>query len=108
MTTSYDASVIGGLRTRASRLIIEFPPNDVPTVHIEQFSAVTMNDGSTQHIQALTTITAALDLVDNGNTPIQMVDFNTGAALSGQTTTLNSVVQQMLAVIRSLQLINNP
>ena len=112
MTTSYDASVVGGLRCRASRIIVEFPANDVPVVHVEQYSAVTMNDNSTQQIAPMQSLEESLDLVDNGNTPIPLVDFTTGAPVLvdgvAQTTTLNTVLVQMLAVIRSIQLANNP
>jgi len=107
MTTQYDASVVGGLRVRASRLIIETAPDVPPVVHIEQTTAVTMNDHSSQQLQPFPTISQTLDLATNGDTPIPLVDFVTGAPLGG-TTTLNSVMLQLLAVVRQLQLANNP
>ena len=112
MTTSYDSTVIGGLRVDVSRILIDYSPTGNPVVNIVQTGAVTMNDGTIQWVALPANVPASfsfpLDLQDNASIPIQEVDFNTGAVLTGQTTTLENVLLGMLAVIRAQQTLVNP
>jgi hypothetical protein len=108
MTTSYDTTVVGVARCLITDININYPATGVPSVVINQTQAVTMADGSTQLLQPLGSISATLDPIANGNTPVQMVDFHTGLAIPGQFTTLNEVMIKVLAIARSIQVVTNP
>jgi len=112
MTTNYDATVVGGLRVVASRVLIDYPSTGIPVVTIVQTGAVTMSDGTCQYLalppNTPSSFSFSLDMVNNASTPIQEVDFATGAQLSGQFTTLETVLLGMLAIIRQEQATVNP
>ena len=108
MTTyNYDASQVGVPRPLATGIQIVYTAGGAPVVTSDQALVTTMADGSTMQIGNMGAITQQLDLVNHGNDPIQVVDFITGAPITGQTTSLNSIVLQLLAAIRQIQLANN-
>ena len=111
--TNYDATVIGSLRCRVPRITVEFPANGLPELSISQSTAVTLLGGETQEIITMPTLSSTIDLINNANTPIPLVDYDTGKPLLDangvqETTTLNAVMIQMLAIIRQVQNQNNP
>lgn len=106
--TQYDATVVGGLRCQITDINISYPPSGTPGICISQQYAVTMNDGTTQLLTPMNQVTMTLNPAVDGNTPVQMVDFNTGVALTGQFTTLNEVMLKVLAIARMYQAQENP
>lgn len=106
--TNYDASKVGVPYTRASRILISYPDNNaLPTAVIEQALVVLLADGSVRKIQDQPSLTITLDLKNQGTTPIPLVNPADGASL-GANTDLNTVMVQILAVLRANQILLNP
>jgi len=99
---NYDTTQIGAPYVRVNRLTIVWPAVGQPTAEMEQSLAVKLATGEIRTIDPLPTIGATLDFAVDGNTPIPLVDFETGAEL-GIETTLNQVMLGVLAVIRAKQ-----
>lgn len=109
MTSNYDASQVGVPYVRVNQLIINWPDalGGLPSVNIQQCNAVLLADGTVRDLNGLSPIMSQLDFVNNGNTAVSVVDPSTGVA-TGSNTTLNITFAQVLAIIRQLQLANNP
>ena len=107
-TTNYDASQVGVPYVRASRVLIDYPDkNATPRAVIEQVLVVKLADGTIRELEDLNSISITMDLVAHGSDPIPLVSPVNGATL-GANTTLNTVMVQILAVIRASQLVQNP
>ena len=104
---NYNTTTVGEPYIRVHRLTINWPDSvqhQLPTATLEQSLAVKLASGEIRTLEEVPTIEVAINLVDDGNTPIPLVDFETGALL-GVETTLNQVMLGVLAVIRSRQIV---
>ena len=108
MSANYNASAIGVPYVRGTQVIINYPDGvgGTPAATVTQSTAIIMADGSIRNLDAISTIFIPLDFVNNGNTPIPMVDPTSGAAL-GTNTTLNTIYLQVLAIVRQIQVASN-
>lgn len=101
---NYDSSAVGVPYVRAHRLIIDYPDNNLPPrVKIEQSLAVKLADGTVRKIEDVLPLDRAIDMQNAGTDPIPIVDPTTGLPV-GANTSLNSVMVQILAVVRQEQL----
>lgn len=101
---NYVANQVGLPYARAERIDIYYPDNgQLPHAIIHQALAVRLSDGTIRKLETLPTITATFDLAANGNDPIPLVDPGSAQPL-GPSTTLNSVMLGILAVVRQRQL----
>lgn len=101
---NYNASQVGVPYVRAHRITINYPDNGLPpSANIEQSLAVKLADGTIRKLEDLPTLSRSFDMLNDGNTPIPLVDPSTAAPL-GANTTLNNVMLQILAVVRREQL----
>ena len=99
---NYDASQVGVPYARVHKITILYPDKGMPpSVSLEQSLAVKLADGKVQKIEDMPTLTAQLDMVGNASSPI--VHPDTGAPV-GPSTNLQSVLLQILAVVRSIQI----
>lgn len=102
---NYDPSQVGVPYVRAHRIVINYPDNGVvPSVNIEQSMAVLLADGTIRTIDQLPTISTPLDLAQDGAVPIPMINPNNGQPL-GVDTDLNTAMLNVLAVLRSKQVV---
>lgn len=107
MSMNYVSTQVGTPYVRAERIDIYYPDNgQLPHAIIHQALAVKLSDGTIRKLESLPSITATFDLAANGNAPIPLVDPSSGSPL-GPTTTLNSVMLGILAVVRQRQLTEN-
>jgi hypothetical protein len=107
MSMNYDASQVGVPYVRASRILISYPDNNqLPTAVIEQALCVKLADGNVRELEDIKAINVTLDFQSHGSDPIPLVNPTTGAAL-GADTSLNSVMVQILAVVRAQQVLQN-
>lgn len=108
MATNYDASQVGVPYVRAGRVLIDYPDkNATPRAVVEQVLVVKLADGTIRELEDLNSLNITMDLVNHGTDPIPLVSPTTGAAL-GANTNLNTVMVQILAVIRANQIVMNP
>lgn len=104
MAKNYDPSTVGVPYVRASRIIIVWPDrNGIPSVEIEQACAVKLLDQTVRKIEEIKAINASVDLATHGNDQIPMIDPETGAQ-TGEHTTMNQVMLQILAAVRYIQI----
>jgi hypothetical protein len=104
---NYVATEIGTPYVRANRIEIYYPDNgQLPHAVIHQTLAVKLADGTIRTLEELPSITATFDLAANGADPIPLVDPGTGQPL-GPSTSLQSVMLGILAVVRQRQLAGN-
>ncbi len=104
---NYNTTIVGEPYVRVHRLIINWPDSalhQLPTATLEQSLAVKLASGAIRTLEPVPTIEVAINMEDDGNTPIPLVDFETGELL-GVDTTLNQVMLGVLAVIRSRQIV---
>lgn len=107
MSFNYDASQIGVPYVRANKITILYPDNGgMIQAHIDQTMAVKLADGSVRELQEITSFVINIDLASDGTAAIPIVDPSSGANL-GMNTSLNSVMVQILAVIRKHQILHN-
>ena len=114
---NYDSSAVGVPYVRAPKINITYPPpgsGASPYATIEQSEAVKLADGTARTLGSLSTIEATFNLADQS--PIALVDPDTGAALSPATcaalgqlvasgnVNLPLVMLCLLAVVRREQL----
>lgn len=100
---NYDASQVGVPYVRVDKITIHYPDGgQVPWAVIDQTLAVKLADGTVRTLQRLSPLQRAFDLQNDGNLPIPLVDPTTGAPL-GPNTTLNTVMLNILAVVRKEQ-----
>ncbi len=109
MSANYDSSAVGVPYVRGTQVIINYPDGfgGEPVASVTQSNAIILADGTIRNLNAIQTLTIPLDFVDNGNTPIPMVDPTSGADL-GENTTLNNIYLQVLAIVRQEQVASNP
>lgn len=101
---NYDASQVGVPYVRVHRVDINYPDSGLkPSATLHQSLAVKMADGKIRKLEDLPLIGVEFDFAANGSDPIPLVSPDTGAAL-GPTTTLNTVMLNILAVVRQAQL----
>ena len=105
MTANYDSSTVGVPYVRSTQVIINWPDSidGLPKAIFSQCNAVILADNTVRNLDTIQTIEIPLDLANNENNPIPLVNPTTGAAL-GANTTLNTVMVQILAVIRQAQI----
>lgn len=104
MTQNYDSSQVGVLYERAHRIVIEYPDQGRPAqATIHRSLAVKLADGTVRKIEDLSPIIRSFNLTIDGTTKIPMVHPETGAPL-GVSTDLNTVMLNILAVVRREQL----
>ena len=100
---NYDASEIGVPYVRVHRIEILYPDKgQPPSVALEQSLAVKMADGSVRKLEDMPTLTTSLDMAANASSPL--VHPDTGLPI-GPTTNLQTVMLQILAVVRSIQIV---
>ena len=109
MTANYNSSQVGVPYVRGTQVIINYPDgvSGNPQATIAQNNAIILADMSIRNLEAIGNLVIPLDFVNNGNTPIPMVDPTTGDDL-GETTTLNNIYLQVLAICRQEQVAVNP
>jgi hypothetical protein len=108
MSTNYDSSQVGVPYVRANKITILYPDNGaVPSAQIEQALAVKLLDGTTREIEKLQVLNIEINLDAHGTEAIPLVNPTTGGPL-GINTNLNTVMVQILAVVRKHQLEINP
>ena len=106
MATNYNpSSPVGVPYVRAHRVTIEWPDRGlVPWFVIEQSLAVRLADDSIRQIEVLPTLRGTMDLANDGDDAIQVVHPETGAEITGMTTSLNQAFLAVLAVVRQAQI----
>lgn len=79
---NFDSTQIGVPYVRVPSLHVDFPPpgTALPLCTIEQAEAVLLADGSIRQIGEMPTIQSTLDVTNQ--TPIPLVDYDTGAPLA--------------------------
>ena len=106
MAANFDASQVGVPYIRGTQVVVNWPDGadrNKPVISVTQCTAVKLADGSVRNLDVLPPLVFTADLTAHGNDPVPIVDPATGAAL-GPNTTLNSVMVQMLAIIRQQQI----
>lgn len=106
MSANYDASQVGVPYVRGTQVVVNWPDGadrNKPVITVSQCMAVKLADGVVRNLETIAPLIFTADLTVHGNDPVPVVDPSTGAAL-GPTTTLNSVMVQMLAIIRQQQI----
>lgn len=101
MPRNYDTTT-GRPYPRVQRIEIVYPESGIPIVHYEECTAVVDADGMVQTLAA-TPQRHALSL-PAPTEPVQVVLPSTGAAIEGQTATVQGLMLAMLAMIRRDQL----
>ena len=101
MPLNYNGSQVGVPYVRYPRIIINYPPGVLPSVRIDRELAVLLADGSVRALEALDSVTADIDLPNNGDAPVPLVNPSTGESL-GADTSLNQTFLAVLAVARQL------
>ncbi len=105
--TNYNSTNVGVPYVRCNNVTISYPDNGVPSVTIQQASAVKLADGSVTEISQIQSISFTLDMINNGTVAIPLVDPTSGANL-GANTNLQQIMLGILAVIRQQQITQNP
>lgn len=102
---NYDVTQVGVPYAVVTALTINWPDSlgGFPTASITQKYRVTLADGTTRDLEPMQTLAPSLDFVNNGNTPIPLINPMTGVEL-GQNTSLNTSFEHVVSVIRSIQL----
>jgi hypothetical protein len=103
---NYDSTQVGVPYVRGTQVVVNWPDGadrNKPIIAISQCMAVKLADGSVRNLETIAPLVFTADLVAHGNDPVPIVDPSSGAAL-GPNTTLNSVMVQMLAIIRQQQI----
>ena len=106
MSANYDASQVGVPYVRGTQVVVNWPDGadrNKPVITISQCMAVKLADSTVRNLETIAPLVFTADLTAHGNDPVPIVDPATGAAL-GPNTTLNSVMVQMLAIIRQQQI----
>lgn len=104
MSANYDASQVGVPYIRGTQVVINWPDEGaMPLATVTQCNAVKLADGTVRNLDTIPPVVYPLDFVNHGNDAIPLVNPSTGAAL-GPTTTLNTVMLQILAVVRQAQI----
>jgi hypothetical protein len=107
MSINYDSTAVGVPYVRANKITVIWPTTGgIPSAVIEQALAVKLADGSVRELQQMETLTANLDLAAVGESAIPLVHPTTGQTIGS--TKLNTVMLQVLAAIRSIQVGANP
>lgn len=104
---NYDSTNIGVPYTRVNDISIKYPPTGLPEIKISQAIAVKLADLTTVEVSPAPPLTFTLDMINDALIPIPLVDPTSGAPL-GPNTNLQTVMLNILAVVRKKQKEFNP
>lgn len=103
MPQNYDSTTVGNPFARTQEVRVAFPDKGVlPWITIDQKLAMKAVDGTEYTLSNLPNIIAPIDPSDN--TPIPILNVNTGLPIaSGETTTARKVLQALISLARVKQ-----